>query len=372
MSLRIRFLARLEAAVGLNGRAGPEREAYALHLGGPDEDHDVAIAMASYRGVDPKTGKPVFASTCGLEQRADLRDAGYVDPKRISGKYRPRMGLVMSDLEAIAIERGAKVVPGIGLIPKAGDIAGVAWKIPNSAHIFGITKVTVIDANTLEIDAVEGGQIDAAQNQWTVRKLHTWKRSGSTWLDTSVAIEPKGKTLDGGTARTVSFWIDVDKLDVSPTPRGSAGPATSAPTAPTSPTPTAAASPTPAPTQRPQGLTVGSSGPEVARWQGIVNVMGDGKFGPMTFEATKRWQAEHGLPVTGVVGTDSWAVALASSTPAPATPIEGIDVSSIQGVIDWERVAAAGIRFAYVRALIGRGDLDRRVSQNCAGARNAG
>lgn len=368
MSLRTRFLSRLETGVGLTGKAGPTREAYALHLGGPDEDRDVAVSMASYRDGTK------FSSTCGLEMRADLRDAGYVDPKRISGKYRPRMGLVMSDLEAIAIEHGAKVVPGIGLIPRGGDIAAVAWKDPTHAHIFGIVRVDVIDADTLHLECVEGGQIDSALNQWTIRKLHTWKRSGTGWMDTSVALEPKGKTLEGGAPRPVSFWIDIDKLDVSPTPRGSAGPATLAPTAPTPAAPPITASPTPAPTARPHGLTVGSSGPEVVRWQGIVNVMGDGKFGPMTFEATKRWQAEHGLPVTGVVGQDSWTAALAKpvASPTPTAILEGIDISSIQGAIDWERVRAAGISFAYVRSVIGLDTRDSMRALNAARARKAG
>ena len=135
-----------------------------------------------------------------------------------------------------------------------------------------------------------------------------------------------------------------------------------------------------------EGLPVlrrGASGDLVRRWQSTIGVApADGSFGPATEVATKDWQAAHSLSPDGVVGARSWAVALAElpagasgPAPAPATPagpgvapLEGIDVSSIQGVIDWPRVKAAGISFAYVRALLGRDDQDRRLTQNCAGA----
>lgn len=52
----------------------------------------------------------------------------------------------------------------------------------------------------------------------------------------------------------------------------------------------------------------------------------------------------------------------------------GLDVSSLQGAIDWEKVAAAGHRFVYVRATIGRRDHDEdpRFADNVRGAKAAG
>jgi lysozyme len=50
----------------------------------------------------------------------------------------------------------------------------------------------------------------------------------------------------------------------------------------------------------------------------------------------------------------------------------GIDVSSHQGSIDWERVAGDEIEFAYVKATEGRDFTDRYFDVNWSGARSAG
>ena len=60
--------------------------------------------------------------------------------------------------------------------------------------------------------------------------------------------------------------------------------------------------------------------------------------------------------------------------------VPGIDVSSIQGQVDWQRVAAAGIRFAWCRTTVCVQDKagvrhvarDSRIRENLAGARAAG
>lgn len=52
--------------------------------------------------------------------------------------------------------------------------------------------------------------------------------------------------------------------------------------------------------------------------------------------------------------------------------VSGIDVSRWQGVIQWEQVAAAGHRFAVVRATIGDTYTDPRFFANWDGARDAG
>lgn len=59
--------------------------------------------------------------------------------------------------------------------------------------------------------------------------------------------------------------------------------------------------------------------------------------------------------------------------PDPAEfPLRGIDVSHHQGSIDWEEVAAAGIRFAYVKATEGRDFRDPRFETNWRAAAAAG
>jgi lysozyme len=59
-------------------------------------------------------------------------------------------------------------------------------------------------------------------------------------------------------------------------------------------------------------------------------------------------------------------------TPTPSPFVQGIDVSTHQGSIDWYRVATAGKRFAYVRASAGTLTADSRYGVNRAGAGSAG
>ena len=69
------------------------------------------------------------------------------------------------------------------------------------------------------------------------------------------------------------------------------------------------------------------------------------------------------------------ATPTATPTPTPsATPttLDGIDVSYHQGTIDWSQVAAAGKRFAFVRASAGTLTADPAHATNRAGARAAG
>jgi lysozyme len=50
----------------------------------------------------------------------------------------------------------------------------------------------------------------------------------------------------------------------------------------------------------------------------------------------------------------------------------GIDVSAHQGTVDWRRVAADGIEFAYVKATEGGDFRDDRFAENWSGAQQAG
>jgi Meckel syndrome type 1 protein len=54
-------------------------------------------------------------------------------------------------------------------------------------------------------------------------------------------------------------------------------------------------------------LKFGSTGPQVAEVQRRLSVDDDGIFGPITERAVKRFQAQHGLAVTGVVDAETWA-----------------------------------------------------------------
>ncbi|MDE3179400.1 MAG: lysozyme [Acidobacteriota bacterium] len=59
--------------------------------------------------------------------------------------------------------------------------------------------------------------------------------------------------------------------------------------------------------------------------------------------------------------------------PVPASAVaSGIDVSHLQGQIDWPRVAQAGISFAFVKATEGAGFVDPQFSANWNGIKDAG
>lgn len=81
--------------------------------------------------------------------------------------------------------------------------------------------------------------------------------------------------------------------------------------------------------------------------------------------------------MTGVLGGLLALVSAASGAaefaPDPERyPLRGIDVSHHQGAIDWRRVGAAGIAFAYIKATEGRDHLDERFEENWRGAARAG
>jgi peptidoglycan hydrolase-like protein with peptidoglycan-binding domain len=58
-----------------------------------------------------------------------------------------------------------------------------------------------------------------------------------------------------------------------------------------------------------QTLRQSSTGSDVRTWQKIIGVEQDGSFGPLTEQATKRWQAAHDLVPDGVVGPATWGKA---------------------------------------------------------------
>lgn len=58
--------------------------------------------------------------------------------------------------------------------------------------------------------------------------------------------------------------------------------------------------------------------------------------------------------------------------PVAEEPAEGIDVSGHQSPIDWARVRAAGVSFAYVKATEGTGYRDKSATRHASGAFAAG
>jgi lysozyme len=65
-------------------------------------------------------------------------------------------------------------------------------------------------------------------------------------------------------------------------------------------------------------LLIGAKGPAVGAWQKVVGTGVDDDFGPLTEAATKAWQLQHGLPVTGVVTMADLVAAGLAPAPEPA------------------------------------------------------
>jgi lysozyme len=77
--------------------------------------------------------------------------------------------------------------------------------------------------------------------------------------------------------------------------------------------------------------------------------------------------------LTGIVAVLVWNQGLPRYRPGlRAAERHGVDVSAHQGEIQWDRVAADGISFAYIKATEGGGFVDRRFAANWSGAGSAG
>src|SRR5919106_2541264 len=89
----------------------------------------------------------------------------------------------------------------------------------------------------------------------------------------------------------------------------------------------------------------------------------------------RHWPLVGALTVTGLAAVLAlwWFVWVPNWRP----PLEqgeryGIDVSAHQDIIDWRRVAADGITFAYIKATEGGDFTDDRFEENWRGAQDTG
>jgi hypothetical protein len=95
--------------------------------------------------------------------------------------------------------------------------------------------------------------------------------------------------------------------------------------------------------QRPM-LALGSVGPEVVTLQSCLTVPADGIFGNQTDGAVRKYQAENGLTVDGIVGQDTWA-ALEEEFDlppyeAPEAPLSELEVRRICDLAAKSQVAS--------------------------------
>lgn len=75
---------------------------------------------------------------------------------------------------------------------------------------------------------------------------------------------------------------------------------------------------------------------------------------------------------SGASASDDGTTSSTNAAPAPSAPLHGIDVSHYQGRVDWAKVAAAGVVFAYAKATGGLTFVDPQFATNAAAAPAAG
>jgi len=121
-------------------------------------------------------------------------------------------------------------------------------------------------------------------------------------------------------------------------------------------------------------LTLGCTGDDVRLWQRMIGAADDGDFGRDTHTATLLRQSQLGLAPTGQVDDALWW-AVGGRPPDRLSVIKGIDVSAIQGELtdqDWQAIAAAGVKFAWLRGVVGNEYRDSRLKENVERAKRAG
>jgi len=70
--------------------------------------------------------------------------------------------------------------------------------------------------------------------------------------------------------------------------------------------------------------------------------------------------------------SDATQVAVARKVAVVAVYTKGVDVSQYQSTVDWPRVKAAGVRFAYLRASMGADGRDTEFERNRRGCHENG
>lgn len=179
--IRCKLVALAESYIGCG--EGKDHERYLDLVCGP---HD----------LDPQMRNALdHASGCALVARGLWRKAGLVHPL-LQDRYRIRHA--MADIEQIARDYGAWV-PGKdtgGKLPKPGD--AVVLDSPTGGHAFTVLAVHI--GEKLELESVDGGQLDAQGHQLILRMHRYWSTSGRVLVDHAYRSRP------------VRGWVDVDKL----------------------------------------------------------------------------------------------------------------------------------------------------------------
>ena len=283
-------------------------------------------------------------------------------------------GAVLRTGPSTSTTRAASVRPG-AIMTVWATVKGAKWSV-------GCTGTTVSASTWYRIGAIDGRPVSSLYGVSTV-----YAATGLFKPATAIADESK----------TPPPPVTVPGPTPSPTPTPAPVP---------TPTPAPTPTPTPTPTPGPTGTTAAVcdvdlypatslSGPVTTILaSGSVVTVGDtvtgdpwsGACGDPARQGSTwyRITAVNGTPASTLFGTgEVYAISGAFQpvatppTPAPtpspaATGLEGIDVSHLDGTIDWQQVAAAGKSFAYLKATEGTQYVDSAYATYRAAARAAG
>ena len=112
-------------------------------------------------------------------------------------------------------------------------------------------------------------------------------------------------------------------------------------------------------------LRKGDKGQEVARLQSRIGAKADGDFGPKTEKAVKERQQNSGLLVDGIAGPHTLGM-------LGIKVYSGVDLSSHNGTVDFEKMAEAGVKYAWVKITEGTTHVNPGYQKKFDDARDAG
>jgi lysozyme len=113
-------------------------------------------------------------------------------------------------------------------------------------------------------------------------------------------------------------------------------------------------------------LRKGDKGQEVRRLQSYLqDCTVDGHFGPKTDKALRDYQTSSGLVIDGLAGMSTLGSLNIEVLP-------GIDLSNHNGKVDFAKVAAAGIKYAWIKVTEGTTHVNRGFEDKFKGARDHG
>ena len=111
---------------------------------------------------------------------------------------------------------------------------------------------------------------------------------------------------------------------------------------------------------------IGDKGQEVKKLQyALENLVADGDFGPATEKAVKEYQSSNSLASDGIAGP--------ATLGSLGIPVEiGVDLSRWNGNVDFESMASAGIKYAWVKCSEGTTHINPGYEKKFKDARDAG